>query len=126
MGLTVAAYARFLSTGFAASDSLPLIENSRLGSLEAVPRLFTTPVLTGTTFVVDEVVYRPFVSLTFGLDYLLWGPTAVGYHLSNLALHVVTVAAVWLLLNNLGLSRWSSVLGATVFAFHPVMAGSEM
>ncbi|HEX8966461.1 MAG TPA: hypothetical protein VF937_01185 [Chloroflexota bacterium] len=121
VGLTVAAYARFLSTGFAASDSLPLIENSRLGSLEAVPRLFTTPVLTGTTFVVDEVVYRPFVSLTFGLDYLLWGPTAVGYHLSNLALHVVTVAAVWLLFSNLGLSRWSSVLGAAVFAFHPVV-----
>ena len=36
IGLTIAAYARFQSTGFAATDSLPLIETSRFNSLADV------------------------------------------------------------------------------------------
>src|SRR5579859_7342419 len=119
--LTLAAYLPFLSTGFAATDSLPLVETSRLTDLGSAARLFTTPVMGGTAFALGEVVYRPFVSLTFGLDYLFWGPDPVGYHVSNLALHVVGVGAVWLLLARLGLSRWSSTFGAAIFALHPVV-----
>src|SRR5262249_13403372 len=122
--LTVMAYARFLGTGFAASDSLPLVESSRLTSPEAALRLFTSPGLARTTFPPNEVVYRPFVSLPFGLDYLIWGQSAIGYHLTNLALHVASVAAVWLLLRNFGLAGWSSALGAAVFALHPVVVAS--
>lgn len=122
--LTVAAYARFLGAGFAGSDSLPLVENSRLTGPESVVRIFTSPVLAGTTFTQHEVVYRPFVSLTFGVDYLIWGQWAAGYHLTNLAFHLMGVAAVWLLLSGLGLGRWSSVLGAAVFGLHPLVVAS--
>jgi hypothetical protein len=124
LGLTLATYAQFLGTGFAATDSLPLIETSRLDGFDSVTRLFTTPVMAGSGFTVTEVVYRPFVSLTFGLDYLMWGGDSAGYHISNLALHLVAVGAVWLLLRNLGLSLWASSLGAAVFALHPVVVAT--
>src|SRR5438552_2843763 len=39
-----------------------------------------------TTFHVGH--YVPLTWMTFGLDYLLWGLKPVGYHLSNLLLHV--------------------------------------
>jgi hypothetical protein len=124
LALTVASYGRFLGSGFAATDSLPLVEGSRLANFESVLRLFTTPVMAGTNFAVHEVVYRPFVSLTFGIDYLVWGPYSLGYHLSNLGLHVIAVAAVWLLLNTLGLAAWSSFLGAALFALHPIVVAT--
>src|SRR6266516_7267724 len=45
VGLTVLAYARFLSVGFAATDSLPLIETSRFSSVDGALQLFTRPVM---------------------------------------------------------------------------------
>jgi hypothetical protein len=120
VGLSLIAYLPFLSTGFAATDSLPLIETSRISNLESVARLFTSPVMAGSAFTVGEVVYRPFVSLTFGLEYLVWGTEATGYHLTNLVFHLIAVAAVWRLLTSLGLSAWSSMLGAALFALHPI------
>ncbi|HET6315176.1 MAG TPA: hypothetical protein VFG86_01875, partial [Chloroflexota bacterium] len=70
-GLTLAAYTRYLDTGFAATDSLPLVESSRLTGIDDALRLFAGPVMAGTRFVVVEIVYRPFVSLSFGLDHLV-------------------------------------------------------
>ena len=32
--------------------------------------------------------YIPLTWLTFGLDYVLWGMNLVGYHLTNLVLHM--------------------------------------
>src|SRR5438445_12438991 len=87
IALAIAAYARFLSTGFAATDSLPLIETSRFNSLADVGALFTTPLMAGTRFALGEVVYRPFVSVTFGVDYALWGLNAAGFHATNLGIH---------------------------------------
>jgi hypothetical protein len=124
LGLTFLAYARFLSAGFAATDSLPLVETSRLSSPADAARLFTQPVMAGTRFVLGEVVYRPFVSLTFGLDYAVWGQRALGYHLTNLGLHLAAVLGILLLLRQLGLRYWSSLAGAAVFALHPIVVAS--
>ncbi|MDQ6672487.1 MAG: hypothetical protein M3069_17385 [Chloroflexota bacterium] len=124
IGLTIAAYARFLSTGFAATDSLPLIETSRLQSLADVGLQFTRPVMAGTRFALGEVVYRPFVAVTFGLDYALWGLNAPGFHATNVGLHVIGVLGVWFLLTRLGLRNWSAAAGAALFALHPLAVAS--
>lgn len=121
MGAIVAAYGPFLGTGFGGSDSLPLIETSRFSTAHEALSLFTKPVMAETSFVSTEVMYRPFVSLTFGIDYGLWGLNAVGYHLANLGLHVTTTLTIWWLLNLLGLRWWSSLAGAAVFALHPLV-----
>lgn len=124
IGLTLAAYARFLSTGFAATDSLPLIETSRLHSLADVGLQFTRPLMAGTRFALGEVVYRPFVAVTFGVDYALWGLNATGFHATNLGLHVIGVLGVWFLLTRLGLRNWSALAGAALFALHPLVVAS--
>lgn len=122
--LTLLAYARFLDTGFAATDSLPLVESSRLSSLRDVGLTFSRPLMADTTFALGEVVYRPFVALTFGIDYAIWGLAGFGYHLTNLALHLLGVLAVWLVLRCLGLCWWASLAGATLFAVHPLVVAS--
>jgi hypothetical protein len=122
--VTLIVYARFLGTGFAATDSLPLIDTSRFRTPAEAGALFARPVMFGTRFTMGEVVYRPFVSLTFGLDYVAWGLNAVGYHLTNLGLHLAGVLSVWFLLTTLGLRSWSSLAGAAMFALHPVVVAS--
>ena len=37
------------------------------------------------------------MSLSFGLDHLIWGMNPIGYHLTNLTIHMAGVIAVWLL-----------------------------
>jgi hypothetical protein len=120
LGVTVLAYVRFLGIGFVATDSLPLIEASRLASLADAVDLFRKPLMAGTRFAEGEIVWRPFVSVMFGIDYLVWGLNAVGYHITNLALHLLSVLMMWRLLTLLGLRWWSCLIGAAVFALHPL------
>jgi len=87
IALTIAAYARFLSTRVSLPpDSLPLIETSRFNSLADVGALFTKPLMAGTRFALGEVVYRPFVSSHFGLDYALWAGRDPAFHATNLGI----------------------------------------
>ena len=122
--VTLIAQIAYLDIGFVATDSLPLIDSSRITSFSDVVALFANPVLAGTSFVVTEVVYRPVASLTFGLEYLAWGMNPMGYHVVNLGLHLAAVLLLWRLLLSFGLNRWSAVGGATLFSVHPVTVAS--
>ena len=48
----------------------------------------------------------------------------IGYHVTNLAIHLAGVTAAWLLARQLGLSWWSSLVAAAVFALHPLVVAS--
>ena len=119
--LAVIAFLPFLGTGFPGTDSLTLVDTSRVASWSDLLGLLTQPVMAGTTFAQAEVVYRPFVSLTFALDYALWGLDGVGYHLTNLAIHIVATLGVWALLRSFRLSRPASFLGTVLFGLHPAV-----
>jgi len=120
----VAAFTRFLGVGFVGTDSLTLVETSRVGSWSDVGALFAQPVMAGTTFAQGEVVYRPFVSLTFAVEHAVWGLDPLGYHATNLALHGLTTLAVWALLRGLHLSRPASLIGGLLFGLHPLVVAT--
>jgi hypothetical protein len=124
--LTVAtiAFLPFTWTGFAGTDSLTLIETSRVRSWSDLLALSARPVMDQTTFAQGELVYRPFVSLSFAADFALWGINPVGYHVTNLALHLATTVSVWALLRALGLSQPASLVGSALFALHPAAVAS--
>jgi hypothetical protein len=44
--------------------------------------------------------YRPLISVSLFIDYLIWGGNAVGYHLTNLFYHLVSTVAVFLIVRN--------------------------
>src|SRR5262249_40773538 len=75
--------------------------------------------------------YQPLTWMTLGLDYTVWGMNPVGYHLTNLLLHVANALLFYRLL--LLLLRWPVVagprtayqqvaagVGALLFAIHPL------
>ncbi len=63
--------------------------------------------------------YRPLFSLSFALDYAVWGTNPLGYTLTNVLLHAATAALVALITLELG-GRWAAgLLAGLLFAVYP-------
>jgi len=68
------------------------------------------------------VEYYPIEQTAQWLQWQLWGTHTLGYHLTNLALHILSSLLVWRLLGKMGLRlAW---LGGLLFAVHPVQVES--
>jgi hypothetical protein len=106
-----AIYAPSAGRGFI-KDDFGWIANSTLTAPSDVLRLFASNV----------GFYRPLVSLSFGLDHLLFGLRPLGYGLTNLALVLLTVLAIRSLALSIGLSANAAILAAAVWAlnFHGI------
>ncbi len=63
--------------------------------------------------------FRPLSSLSFALDWHLWGTNIWGYHLVNVSLHAAAVVCVWALLRRVRVPWWAAVVGAGFFALVP-------
>lgn len=87
--LSFAFHAGVLGFFFTGGDTLPLIETSRIESVEDVGRTFGQPLMDGTSFVDLGRFYRPVSRLSFALDYSLWGLDPFGYNLTSVILHVL-------------------------------------
>lgn len=68
--------------------------------------------------------YRPLRYVSYAVDYSLWGLNPLGYHLSNLAIHLLAVLLVYLILIQFGFSWKIALFGAALFAVHPVQVDS--
>ncbi len=63
--------------------------------------------------------YQPVRTLSYAIDYSLWGLKPWGFLLTNIFLHAVGVVGVWFLLRHL-LPKPVALLAAVLFAVHPV------
>jgi tetratricopeptide (TPR) repeat protein len=87
-----------------------------------------------TTFHIGH--YMPVTWLSFGLDYLLWGMSPVGYHATNVLLHGANAALVYLVALRLlarvmaptgeatAALRAGAAVAALLFGLHPLRAES--
>lgn len=70
----------------------------------------------------DQVlgIYHPITLLSYAFDYQCWGTDAFGYHLTNILLHAVSSAFVFLVFLRLGSSTFVAVAVALFFGIHPM------
>ncbi|HEX9242987.1 MAG TPA: hypothetical protein VF875_11155 [Anaeromyxobacter sp.] len=127
--LTVAAYAGSISRTFQ-FDDFQLFDYAFLRD----PAVFLNPLAmfhTGVDAIARWVAYA-----TLGLDLLVWGRDARGFHLTNLAIHAGAVALVYALVRELYRTPrlagspaaedapWTSLAAAALFAVHPIQTQS--
>jgi hypothetical protein len=120
--LVLATYWQFVGEYFHGGDTWPHIWTSRVQGVGDVARLLTMPLLTGTVFP-DSVAhfYRPVSSLSYALDYALFGMDPFAFHLTDLVIHLVTTLLLSWVATQVGLPVWAAGVGAATFALHPVM-----
>ena len=65
-------------------------------------------------------IWLPTKTISYALDYALWGLDPRGFHASSVALHAVAAVLVFLLARRLLLGRLWATVAAGLFAVHPV------
>jgi hypothetical protein len=118
--VAVLAYYEVLSYWFTGTDTIPLIETSRVSTLEGVLGIFAGPLMEGSAFTERALFYRPVASLSYAIDYAIWGLDPFGYHLTDLLLHATAAAlVVWLVAEALD-DRLTAAIAGGLFALHPL------
>ena len=94
------------------SDDFRWVLNSRLEGVDDLVRIFR----------LSDGFYRPMVSLTFGLDRLLFGIEPRGYGWTNVGLVLLTAALIRQLAVALGLAKPAATLAASLWLlnFHGI------
>ena len=98
-------------------DDLPLIQGSKLlpslKGFSAIEKVFTA-----------KSGYRPIRTLSYAIDYHLSGIDPLGYHISNIIFHAITVLFVYLVTATILSNRMSALCAALLFAVHPIHTDS--
>jgi Flp pilus assembly protein TadD len=115
----VAVYLNTLGNGFALDDVQVVRDNPNLRSPASLPRLFVLPYWPDAQGYAAGL-YRPVTLASLALNRLVTGAGATGFHAVNIALHAFVSVLAWFAFRRASLLRGTALLGALLFAAHPV------
>jgi hypothetical protein len=130
LAVVLAAWGPILGFDFTDVDTFALIASGRVASAADLAQLLGQPTMAGR--MPNASFYRPATSLSFGFDWALWGLRPVGYHLTDLLLHLAAVLLLWRLLAKIWSGSYSqgsfearnsgrlALVSAALFAVHPL------
>jgi tetratricopeptide (TPR) repeat protein len=117
-------YAGVLSGDFVWDDH-PLIEGQPLvQELQSLSVYFGRGFWFDPTHPLPHSFYRPLVTLSYALEWQLWGGRATGFHATNLFLHLVCCVLVFQLARRAGASAFAAAFGAALFGTLPRLSES--
>ena len=115
-------YLNALRNGFVWDDMVLIADNEGInkwgGFWESFVRDFFDT--TDDTIEFKYGYYRPIISLSYMIDYTLWGLKPWGFHLSNIIFHTISCILVYLIFNSLFNNRPVSIITSLLFACHPI------
>lgn len=114
LSLSFLAFGRSIWHDFAPIDDSFLIYNNlalRGITWAHIRTIFTT---------YDPELYIPLTFFSFQMNYAMGALNPFGYHLANVLLHGINASLVFLVLRNLTNHRLASMIGAGIFAVHPL------
>lgn len=122
----LAIYANTLGNGFVYDDKDTIVNNTLINDLTNLPKLFDKKEYFARS---GEASYRPVVTLTYFLDYAIYGLNPRGYHLTNILLHTANVVLLYLFLASLNkepeefVNRYKlrHLFVALLFVTHPAL-----
>jgi hypothetical protein len=114
-----AAYAPVARGTFILDDE-HFIQKNRWVQEARFDKIFSTSVTDGAG--VPSNFYRPLQQSAFALVWRVFGENQTAYHVLSIGTHAVNAVLVWLLFERLGLSFAAAVMGAALWALHPVQS----
>lgn len=122
--ISIFLYANTLQNGFVYDDDFTVVNNTFIKQLNNLPKLINPNEYFSLS---GEVTYRPVVTITYFLDYALYGLKPWGFHLTNLLLHVLNAVLLYIFLTlhlkprSLDLRNNQPLVISLLFAAHPVL-----
>jgi tetratricopeptide (TPR) repeat protein len=116
-----------LWNGFAIDDQQQIQNNPFIKDLHNLPLAFTTSVwsfASGEIFFSVDSYFRPLFNVLLSISYPLFGNAAWGWHLSNVLIHTAATLLVYAVVREITDHNWIGLIGASLFAVHPVHAES--
>jgi len=107
--VAILAYLPSICGGFVLDDNLFVTENDLIRTPDGLHKLWCTT---------ESQDYWPMTNTTFWIEWRLWETNPIGYHVTNLILHVVEALLIWVILRKMTIP--GALLAAMVFALHPV------
>jgi len=95
-------------------DEASIVFNDQIKSFSNLPSVFTNSFFGGSSY------YRPIVNVSFMLEYQLFELRPLFYHLTNVLLHILNAALVFLLIGLLSKDKMAAFFTSILFVIHPV------
>lgn len=122
MALAVlAGYWPTLRAGFIYDDRFFVVENRSVHSLANTPQFFSSPSTT-TASIPWNRIWRPLRNVSYALDHALWGLRPIGYHLTNLIIHLTNGLLLLAIAVRLMPKGPAPLMVGLVFAIHPIQS----
>ncbi len=113
--LVMTAYSFMLGAPFRSmDDATTIVDNPDIRDFKNVPK-----VLTGSFFG-DSSYYRPLVTISYMMEYHMFGLNAFWFNINNVLLHILNSFCVFALVNRLWNNPSTALAVCLLFAIHPV------
>ncbi len=119
LALTVIAYWPVFSADFMYDDRFFVQENAKIREWRFVPEYFANSSRSMASIFWDGI-WRPLRTVSYLIDYKVWGPGAFGFHLTSLLWHLLNTLLAYILLGRLFKDQRLRTMACLVFALHPV------
>jgi protein O-mannosyl-transferase len=117
--LVVAVYLPALRNGLVNwDDDIFVVDNAAVSTPAGLRRIWSTVELP------EHFPNYPLAFTSYWLEYRLWGLDARGFHATNVVLHGVNTALVFLLMLALDATPWVAGVTAALFGVHPMQVES--
>ncbi|MCM8794220.1 MAG: tetratricopeptide repeat protein [Candidatus Omnitrophica bacterium] len=113
-----AVYHNSINSSMVFDDRDNIIRNVYIRSPQYLKEIFTSNFTEGAGHILPY--YRPLGNVSYMIDYQFWKTNPVGYHLTNVALHLLNALLLALFLRALFQDELLALLTAFLFLIHPV------
>ena len=116
--ITFITYMNILPNQLFYDDEELIYKNTYVQNLRFSPRFFTENMIAGAGKTSN--MYRPVLLTSFAIDYLIWGGSPAGFHLTSIFLHAANSVLIFFLITKLFGKRLLAALTSILFTIHPV------
>ncbi len=99
--ITILVYGNILFNDFVGDDTDQILNNAIIQRIENIPSLFLGSTFTSGGGGLSGFYYKPLMSVSFAINFALWGKHAFGFHLFSLFMHMINGFLIFFLFKKL-------------------------